>query len=42
MAKEAITVAPGTVSTLTDHIYAGAKIVNSHVRDRREVWRRQV
>jgi YidC/Oxa1 family membrane protein insertase len=29
MAKEAITVAPGTVSTLTDHIYAGAKIVNS-------------
>lgn len=29
LAKEAVTAAPGSVTTLTDHIYAGAKIVNS-------------
>jgi YidC/Oxa1 family membrane protein insertase len=29
LGKEAVTIAPGTVATLTDHIYAGAKIVNS-------------
>lgn len=29
LAKDALTVTPGTVGTMTDHVFAGAKIVNS-------------
>jgi YidC/Oxa1 family membrane protein insertase len=29
LAKDALTIAPGTVASLTDHVFAGAKIVNS-------------
>jgi len=29
LARDALTVAPGTVGTMTDHVFAGAKVVNS-------------